>query len=155
MKISFISGLLLVLAIVSAKAQNKYAKIDAWLAANTQQMGGRSILLIYKNGHIVYTGGKNDMSSMQKMLAQFIANRTGKPLNTRDYTPDTKQPIASCSKWLSAALVMTFVDEGKLKLDDTVGKYLPVLTKSGKGGITIEQCPVSYTHLTLPTKRIV
>jgi CubicO group peptidase (beta-lactamase class C family) len=35
---------------------------------------------------------------------------------------------------------MTFVDEGKLKLTDTVGKFLPVLSKNGKGKITIGQC---------------
>lgn len=40
---------------------------------------------------------------------------------------------------------MTFVDEGKLKLTDTVGKYLPALVKSGKGNITISQC---LSHLT-------
>jgi len=29
----------------------------------------------------------------------------------------TQAPIASCSKWLTAALVMMFVDEGKISLD--------------------------------------
>jgi CubicO group peptidase (beta-lactamase class C family) len=40
---------------------------------------------------------------------------------------------------------MTFVDEGKLKLTDTVGIFLPVLAQSGKGGITISQC---LSHMT-------
>ena len=53
--------------------------------------------------------------------------------------------IASCSKWLSAALVMTFVDEGKLNLNDTIGKFLPVMTDHQKGNITIWQC---LSHLT-------
>ena len=52
--------------------------------------------------------------------------------------------IASCSKWLSAALVMTFVDEGKLKLTDTIGKFLRVFSASGKGNITIAEC-LSHT----------
>lgn len=150
MKYKHILGLLLLLNITVAKAQNKFAKIDAWLSANTSQMGGRSFLVIYKNGHIVYTGGKNDMSGMQKMVAKMIAKRTGKPLNIEDYTSTTKQPIASCSKWLSAALIMTFVDEGKLKLADTVGKYLPVLSKSGKGNITIEECLSHCTAIKAP-----
>jgi len=151
MRYKYIAGLFfLLLTITVAKAQNKFSKIDTWLAANTAQMGGRSFLVIYKNGHIVYASGKNDMSGMQKMVAQMIAKRTGKPLNIEDYTITTRQPIASCSKWLSAALVMTFVEEGKLKLDDTVGKYLPALTKSGKGNITIEECLSHRTAIKAP-----
>lgn len=39
--------------------------------------------------------------------------------------PSTVIPIASASKWLTAATIMTLVDEGKLALDDPVAKYLP------------------------------
>jgi len=55
------------------------------------------------------------------------------------YTGSTHQLIASCSKWLSAAVVMSLVDEGKIKLTDSVGKYLPVFTTYHKGDITIAQ----------------
>ena len=41
------------------------------------------------------------------------------------HTADKVVPVASASKWLSGALIMTLVDEGKLSLDDTVSKYLP------------------------------
>lgn len=54
------------------------------------------------------------------------------------YTSDTVVPIASASKWLSAATIMTLVDEGKLSLDDPVSKYLPKFTGK-KGRITIRQ----------------
>jgi len=151
MRSKYVVALLLLLAVSSGRAQNKFAKIEAWLADNTVKMGGRSILVIYKNDHIVYNGSKNEMTGMQRMFAQMIAKRTGKPLNIENYTISTKQPIASCSKWLSAALVMTFVEEGKLKLDDTVGKYLPALTKSGKGSITIEQCLSHRTAIKSPS----
>ena len=40
-----------------------------------------------------------------------------------EYKSKTVAPIASCSKWLTAALVMQFVDEGKISLDDPVVKY--------------------------------
>jgi len=133
-----------------AGAQNKFSKVDTWLADNTRLMGGRAILVIYKDGRIVYTGAKNDMTGMQKTMFQFIAKRSGKPLDLSNYTPATQQPIASCSKWLSAALIMTFVDEGKLKLDDTVGKYLPALTAAGKGNITLEQCLSHRTAIKAP-----
>lgn len=55
------------------------------------------------------------------------------------YTGNTRALIASCSKWLSGAVLMSLVDQGALKLEDTVGKYLPVFTTYGKGKITLAQ----------------
>jgi CubicO group peptidase (beta-lactamase class C family) len=43
-------------------------------------------------------------------------------------------PVASASKWMTAALVMTVVDEGKLSLDAPISRYLPHL--SGRIGDT-------------------
>ena len=40
---------------------------------------------------------------------------------------------------------MTFVDEGKLRLTDTVGTWLPILCANGKGKITIAEC---LSHMT-------
>jgi CubicO group peptidase (beta-lactamase class C family) len=48
---------------------------------------------------------------------------------------------------------MTFVDEGKLRLDDTVGRYLPVLTQHGKGGIKLWQCLAHLTGIQEPPLR--
>jgi CubicO group peptidase (beta-lactamase class C family) len=127
-----------------AGAQN-FTKVDAWLDKNTAIMGGRSYFMVYKDGHVVHEHAVNQMTPMQKMVGNMIAQRQGKTADLSDYKNDTRQMIASCSKWLSAALVMTFVDEGKLKLTDTVGKYLPVLSKGGKGKITISQC---LSHMT-------
>lgn len=122
-----------------------FAGVDEWLQSHAPEMGGRLVLVVYKNGKQVYANAINEMSSRQKMVGRFVARRQGKEANVEDYTTATRQPIASCSKWLSAALVMTFVDEGKLKPTDTVGQWLPVLSQHGKGGITIGQC---LSHLT-------
>ncbi|HLZ89187.1 MAG TPA: serine hydrolase domain-containing protein, partial [Puia sp.] len=81
------------------------------------------------------------------------ARRQHQEANLDEYTVSSRQPIASCSKWLSAALVMTFVDEGRLSLDDTVGKYLPVLAAHGKGGITVRQCLSHLTGIKEPPMR--
>jgi CubicO group peptidase (beta-lactamase class C family) len=54
------------------------------------------------------------------------------------YTPQTVVPIASSSKWLSAAVIMTLVDEGKIDLDAPVSRYLPEFT-GDKAGMTIRQ----------------
>jgi CubicO group peptidase (beta-lactamase class C family) len=135
----FKSTVFLSLLALHCNAQD-FSKVDAWLKDHTSEMGGRSYLMIYKDGKIVYSNGMNEMNRRQKAVARIVAQRTGKDPNTEDFTSSTRQPIASCSKWLSAALVMTFIDEGKLKLTDTIGKFLPIMTANGKGNITIEQC---------------
>lgn len=147
LRISSPLALLLLLCCIASRNQAQYhfEKTDQWLADNVGKMGGRTILMVYKDGRIIHTQAVNDRSRKQKMVARFIAKRQGKEPDTDDYTTTTRQLIASCSKWLSAALVMTFVDEGKLQLTDTAGKYLPVLSAHGKGNITISQC---LSHLT-------
>lgn len=127
-------------------AQSNFKPIDHWLNANLQSLGGRAVILIYKDGKIVYQKAVNNLSDRQKIGLKLMARRQGKPTDEvlQDLTENTKINIASCSKWLSAALVMTFVDEGKLALKDSIGKYLPIMSLHGKGSITIEQC-LSHT----------
>jgi Beta-lactamase class C and other penicillin binding proteins len=110
-------------------------------------LGGRAVLMVWKDDKVIYSKTLNNMTGKQKLAGRWIARKKG--LDTQqvldDFTTTTRQRIASCSKWLSAALVMTFVDEGQLKLEDTVGAFLPVMTAHGKGNITIGQC---LSHLT-------
>jgi CubicO group peptidase (beta-lactamase class C family) len=47
-------------------------------------------------------------------------------------------PIASATKWLTGAIVLTLVDEGKLGLDHIVSRYLPEFT-GDKARITVRQ----------------
>jgi CubicO group peptidase (beta-lactamase class C family) len=47
-------------------------------------------------------------------------------------------PIASATKWYSAGVIMSLVDDGLLSLDDRASKYLPYLT-GDKATITIRQ----------------
>jgi CubicO group peptidase (beta-lactamase class C family) len=55
-----------------------------------------------------------------------------------DTAPRTVMPIASASKWLTSATLMTFVDEGKLALDDPVGRHLPSFD-GAKSAITVRE----------------
>lgn len=130
---------------LQTKAQYDFKKVDSWLSANASALGGKALLLIYKDGKVIYSNSANEQNLRQRITSRMMARKQNVQVNSDDYHANTVLPIASCSKWLSAALVMTFVDEGKLKLDDTVGKYLPALSKSGKGKITISQC---LSHLT-------
>lgn len=52
-------------------------------------------------------------------------------------TPDARYHIASISKQFTAAAMLLLEDEGKLSLDDTIGKYLPGV--SGGATVTIRQ----------------
>ena len=128
-------------------AQADFSKAGTWLNENVKDLGGRAVLVVFKDGKIVFNRAENNMSSGQRMIGKFVARRQGKDPDEvlQDFTSTTKERIASCSKWLSAALIMTFVDESKLSLEDTVGKYLPVMTVNGKGNIKIWQC---LSHLT-------
>jgi hypothetical protein len=118
-KVSILLCFLLFFQFVNA--QYNFTALDKKLQQYQRQLGENEVTLIYRDGKIVY-------------------NRS-----FGDFNPNTQVPIASCSKWLTAALVMTFVDEGKLSLDDYVSKYLPIFNDYGKGYITIRQC---LSHLT-------
>jgi CubicO group peptidase (beta-lactamase class C family) len=126
-------------------AQAPFAKLDHWMDENTKDMGGRAILVIYKDGKIIYNKSVLDMTRRQKTIVKYVARKQGLESDLKEYTLNSRVMIASSSKWYSAALVMTFVDEGKLRLTDTVGTWLPVMSAHGKGGITIGEC---LSHLT-------
>jgi CubicO group peptidase (beta-lactamase class C family) len=55
------------------------------------------------------------------------------------FTANTLRPIASGSKWLSAVVIMSLVDDGVLSLDDPVSKYFPAYYTGIKGTITIRE----------------
>jgi len=143
----FTLSVVLLLLLQSGFSQYNFSKADEWLTNNLKNIGGRAVLVIYKDGKLLYSKADNDLSARQKRIGKFIAKRQGKDADEmlQEFTISTRERIASCSKWLSAALVMTFVDEGKLSLEDTVGRFLPVMTANGKGNIKIWQC---LSHLT-------
>jgi CubicO group peptidase (beta-lactamase class C family) len=80
----------------------------------------------------------------------MVANK-----DTIIYTKDSKlftalrgqAPIAASSEWLSTALVMAMVDEGKISLDDKVSRYIPIFSKYAKNYITIRHCLSHFTGI--------
>jgi CubicO group peptidase (beta-lactamase class C family) len=105
-------------------AQYDFSEAEAILEKNRKALGNDVVMLIWKDGKMVYA-------------KDIKKGETG-------FNVKTPAPIASCSKWLTAALVMTFVDAGKISLDDPISKYLPFYEKYMKGYITIRQC-LSHT----------
>jgi CubicO group peptidase (beta-lactamase class C family) len=119
LKVSYIIAFMLFFHV--SKAQLNFTELGAKFEASKAALGGKAVLLVYKDGKIVF----------EKSVGEF--------------TPKTQAPIAASTQWLTAALVMSYVDEGKLSLDDKVSKFLPVFSKYSKGYITIRDC---ITHLT-------
>lgn len=64
-----------------------------------------------------------------------------------DFNSKTEAPIASASKWLTTALILELVDEGKLSLDDKVSQYLPIFELYGKSYITLRNCLSHFTGI--------
>lgn len=118
-KVSLVMGFLLLLQ--PTKAQFNFQQLESAIAASNKELGKEFVILVYKDGKIIFSK------------------------STGEFTPKTQAPIASSSKWLTAALIMALVDEGKISLDDKISKYLPVFTKYSKGFITIRHC---LSHLT-------
>lgn len=80
--------------------------------------------------------------------------RDGKVIHRRSvagFDPAEYVTIASATKWMTSALLLTFVDEGKLSLDDPAGKFFPELTGDA-ARITIRQM-FSHTSGLPPSAR--
>ena len=82
-------------------------------------------------GDIVVVGWRGD--------SVFYKKETG------EFTINTQESVAAASSWFTAALVMTFVDQGKISLDDPVSQYLPIYSKYAKSYLTLRHC---LTHTT-------
>ncbi|HEY4107826.1 serine hydrolase [Puia sp.] len=113
---------LILLICLHGFSQSSFDAVDQLLKQNQKAFGGGYVMLVVKDGKVIY----------QKQANQ-------------DFTAKSPAPIAGAANWMTAALVMTFVDEGKLSLDDKVTQYIPLFGKYMKGYITIRNC---LTHTT-------
>src|SRR5262245_41002940 len=110
-----------VTATAAASADDPFAALDRSMRTRVQEddlAGG--VLLVAHDGSVIHA-------------ADFGA-----------LDADSVIPIASASKWLTAATLMTLVDEGKVSLDESVSTYLPEF-KGAKKAITVREL-LSHTH---------
>lgn len=78
------------------------------------------------------------------------------------YNKDTKlfsslrgqAPIGATSEWLTAAVVLSMVDEGKISLDDKVSRYLPIFGSYFKNYLTIRHCLSHFTGIQAETPKL-
>jgi CubicO group peptidase (beta-lactamase class C family) len=101
--------------IAPARAGTPFAAADAAMRARVADDGlAGGVLLVAQGDDVVH---------------RFATGRM---------TEDTVIPIASASKWLTAAMLMTFVDEGRVDLDDPVSRFLPAFD-GAKAAITVRE----------------
>lgn len=113
----------LTLSIHTAYSQLDTTTIASKLNRSKEKLGKDIAFILYKGGKIAY---KKEIGS----------------INIK-----TPLPIGASSQWLTTALVLTFVQEGKLSLDDKVSTYLPIFKKYYKDFITIRQCLTNFTGI--------
>lgn len=78
------------------------------------------------------------------------------------YNKDTKlfsstrgqAPIGATSEWLTAAVVLSMVDEGKISLDDKVSRYLPIFGSYFKNYLTIRHCLSHFSGIQAETPKL-
>jgi CubicO group peptidase (beta-lactamase class C family) len=121
MKKGILISSLFILVNISAIAQTDTAAITAKLDQMKGELGKNFAFALFKNGKIAY----------RKEAGEFNIK--------------TPQSINASSQWLTSALVMILVQEGKIGLDDKVSTYLPIFAKYGKAYISIRHC---LTHNT-------
>ncbi len=108
---------------LSVTAQYNFADVDASLQRYQKELGNDFAALVVKDGKIIY----------EKKMGDF--DKKG------------QAPVGSASQWMTAAVVMQFVDEGKISLDSKVSDYLPIFAKYSKRFITIRHCLSHYTGI--------
>jgi CubicO group peptidase (beta-lactamase class C family) len=105
--------------------------VDQVLSSRIKVLGNKAVTLVSKDGQIIY----------KKEIGE-------------DFKTETAEPIGTSSKWLTAALVMTFVDKGELNLDDPVSKYIPMFATYSKSFITIRHCLEEITGIESEPKKL-
>jgi CubicO group peptidase (beta-lactamase class C family) len=118
-------ALLMVFAGISRPvfAQLDTSALSTRIERSKKDLGKNVVFILYKDGKVLY----------KKESGEFNVKAL--------------QPIGATSQWLTTALVLTFVQEGKISLDDKVGDYLPVFSKFGKNYITIRHCLTNNTGI--------
>lgn len=114
---------LLLLFFQMGAAQSLFSEIDAIIASTQKVLGPDVVYMVANKDTILY----------QK--------------SSKIFTGRSQAQMGHSTQWLTAAVIMVLVDEGKLSLDDKVSSYLPVFEKYGKNYITIRHCLSHFTGI--------
>ena len=123
-------AILAVLALVAGAQAQSIDSIDSALRSSIDRVAGQVLeqtgvpsasVAVVKGGKLLYTHAYG-----QARLDPALAA-----------TPEMRYSIGSISKQFTAAAILLLQEDGKLSLDDAVGKYVPGLTRGGE--VTIRQ----------------
>lgn len=117
------SVLLVISFLITIRASAQADKYDAVISQYINNNNFNGAVIITRNGKTIYSKSTG------------IANRTNSTL----ITANTKFKIASITKTFTAVLILQLIEQGKLSLTDTIGKYLPQYTGEAKDKVTIYQ----------------
>ena len=110
------------------------ARVDRIAAQVLQQTGVPSAsVAVVQHGKLVYTHAYGDARLASDSMPAVEA------------TPEMRYSIGSISKQFTAAAMLLLQEEGKLSLDDAVGKYIPGLTRGERGDDPAD----SFAHVRL------
>ena len=104
-------------------AQYDFSGIEKKLDAAKDDIGKNYVCLIYKDGKIIYKK------------------------ETEGFDAKAQASIGLASRWFIMALVMTYVDQDKINLDEKVSTYLPIFATYGKKFITVRNCLTEMTGI--------
>ena len=120
--LKFIFFLCIMLLLQTVKAQ-RISGLDAIVEQEKNQFGGKMVVMVWK-----------DTLLYQKATSE-------------DLTVKMQTSVGCLSAWMTAALTMTFVEQGKISLDDPVSKYLPIFSTYAKSYLTIRHCLANVTGI--------
>lgn len=119
--LKFIFSACVMLLLQTTKGQD-FSALDATIEQKKNLFGGQMAVMVWK-----------DTMVFQKL--------------TGDLTLNTQGSVGCASAWFTAALAMTFVEQGKISLDDPVSKYLPIFGTYAKSYLTIRHCLANITGI--------
>lgn len=108
MKFKVIILILLICSVLSISAQTVESNIDQYLKIRSEMGNFSGAVLVVKEGKIIFRKGYG-FADVEKRIP---------------YTPETQHAIASVSKMFTSAAALKLRDQGKLKLEDSICKYL-------------------------------
>ena len=115
-------------------APNTFQNLDAIVehAIQEGQVPG-AVLLVWHNGEVVYR--------------KAFGHRSLEPRRA-PMTSDTIFDIASLTKVVATTTaVMQLVEQGKIRLNDPVGRYIPEFAQNGKQDVTVRELMTHYSGL--------
>src|SRR5688500_18639004 len=117
----FSSILIFLLLFQSLRSSAQFAEVDVIAEKAKSQYDGQLVVLAWKDDSIFY----------KKEIGDLNIN--------------SAEQVGAAGNWFTAALLMHYVDQGKISLDDPVSDYLPIFGKYAKSYLTIRHC---LTHTT-------